>query len=190
MLVFKLDEDDAAAAVNLIGNNDGKQLPPETGHVLFKSGVGGADLEAWHVAQPDGITTTVPLGAIIRPHPGNGVESQRLGEFKIRVQVGVGGEIELAALRFVKIPKGVELGAVEAGALEACQPVRPKSLRNPGVFHARGSDKNTLAIEQKPFSVEIDHRSGGGLRGKHAVICARAGLHPLRQRQHQARYYD
>lgn len=170
VLVLQLDHDDRAAALDLVGGDNGD-------HFLVPAVHGGQELRIIfpdaHTrleSQPDRIAAAIPFRADVGAGPHDRVQAHRLDQLEEGIEVFVAGEVPLSFLRLVEVPKGVGLDGVESGALDTKQPVAPEGAGYAAVVETAGGEKRALAFDEEAVPVEVDERLCGRRRGKDAII--------------------
>ena len=146
VFVFELNQEDAAAVVELMLGHDLLEL------VQIGIGVGHrrSHLASGHAGfdhQPGRITAHLPLRAGVRADADERVHVHFLEQREPGIKIVIIGEIVLAVFRFRGVPKDVGLDRVKAHHLEAPDAVAPQLARHAGVMDGAGGDEGGLAVE-------------------------------------------
>ncbi len=173
-LVFELQQNDVAAAVNLVCSDAGQDLGQP---MVLQSDVARVVPAYDHAGlelRPHRVSARIPLGANVGADAHRNIEPQVLRRLEVSFEVLFPAEIEPVLLRLVVVPENVGLDRVESAPRHAQQAVAPKVLGHPRIMNGTRVQVRSLAADDEALAVKIDGRPRAGRGCKHGVV----GLHP------------
>ena len=110
MLVFELDHDDVAAAMNLVRGDDRQDFVVPVVVACEELRIVGADVHPRLELEPDRVTAGVPLRADVRARADGGDISRAPLPYQERAEIVVAREVAFVFARLVEVPEGVGSG--------------------------------------------------------------------------------
>ena len=146
MLILQLHQYHRPSPVYLLPEHDRQQLVEKSVHTPLERLIILPHPNTFLESQPQWITPIVPLGTVIRSYPHDGIKPHAPDQSKKGPQIMITAEVEFSFLRFMPVPKCIDLDTIKARPLQPQQPVPPQLMRYTGIFQSRRYKKSSFAI--------------------------------------------